>query len=455
MTDKDKINNVKNNRGSAEEDEAKEEIMEDEIDLTQIFLDLVERWKMILSITLAGTLVAVVIALAIPKVYKPNAVVSQPTAATVERISHEGLVTIDAEKLFKKYYQALRSEQNFRSYVINRGLLQSFAADADLSDDQIKQQALARLTENLSVTILEPTADKNQTIKYPELVSVALNSKDEALAVQTVNQYLDFTNAQVIAQLVNEYQIIIDQRLNEIERQIELARQREKNNLQLRIEQIEAQQQIKLKELQLEKETTLQLAKQNRQTQIAEVKEAFKIADQLGIKNPTPIDELTGDQQRDVSTSITLNQSQELPLYLMGTRYLQSLITTLSERENDAQFIKQLNELDKQIQEVTQDPELAALKARTNFDPFIEELPKLMASRDRLKSYQLNFQGLDVYQTEKLASVSGKAIKPNRPLIAVLGLLLSGMVAFFAALISASITRRKEREREEADSNPA
>lgn len=455
MTDKDKINNVKNNRGSAEEGEIQEEIMEDEIDLTQIFLDLVERWKMILSITFAGTIVAVVIALAIPKVYKPSAAVSQPTAATIERISHDELLKINAESLFKDYYQALRSEQNFRSYVINRGLLESFAKEADLSDDQVKQQALARLTENLSVAILEPTADKNETIKYPELVSVALNSKDEALAVQTVNQYLDFTNGQVIAQLVSEYQIIIDERLREIERQIELARQREKNNLQLRIEQIEAEQQIKLKELQLEKETTLQLAKQNRQTQIAEVEEAFKIAQKLGIENPTPIDELTGDQRRDVSTSITLNQSQELPLYLMGTRYLESLITTLSERKNDAQFLKILNELDKQIQKIKQDPELIALKARTNFDPFIEELPSLMASRDRLKSYQLNFQGLDVYQTEKLASVSGKAIKPNRPLIAVLGLVLSGMVAFFAALISASVARRKEREQEEANSSRA
>ena len=429
--------------------------MEDEIDLTQVFIDLAKRWKLIAGITLVGTIIAVIIALAIPKVYKPSAEISQPSMAVVEQLQLDGITELDQDTLFKRYYRNLRSEQNFKSFVLHQGYLKSFSPESTEQNDQVREQALSELAQQLSVSILEPQAGNNENIEFPELVSVAMSAEDEGLAVQVVNQYLFFTNQQTLTQLRTEFKEIIAQRLKNIERAVALARQREKNRLQLRIEQLEAENEKKMAELALQKETTIQLAKKNRQTQIAEVKEAYKIAKQLGIENPTPIDEFTGDKNREVSTNITLNQSQELPLYLMGTRYLDSLITTLSERDNDAQFLEEINEIELEMSVVKNDPELALLKQRENVDPFIQDLPELFAKRDELKSFELNVNDISVYQTEKLASVSGKAIKPNRPLIAVLGLLLSGMVAFFAALISASITRRKEREREEADSNPA
>ena len=130
----------------------------------------------------------------------------------------------------------------------------------------------------------------------------------------------------------------------------------------------------------------------------------------------------------------------------MGTRYLDSRIELLQSRESDLPYITEIPELLRKISALKNDPKIAALKSRKSDDPFIKSLPEKFNALDRLSRITFEFGGASLYQIDRAAAVDGQAEKPNRKLIAVLGTLLSGMLALFIALIVTAAKKRALRQ---------
>jgi len=75
-------------------------------------------------------------------------------------------------------------------------------------------------------------------------------------------------------------------------------------------------------------------------------------------------------------------------------------------------------------------------------------MPALLSELSILTKKSFNFDGAKLYTLDKLAAKNDAPTKPNRRLIAILGLLLSGFLALFVALIVSTVQKRKLAESE-------
>jgi chain length determinant protein (polysaccharide antigen chain regulator) len=88
--------------------------------------------------------------------------------------------------------------------------------------------------------------------------------------------------------------------------------------------------------------------------------------------------------------------------------------------------------------------EIENLQKRASDDAFIQELPALFNRLEELNSMTFDFAGIKPYRIDKVAEADGKAEKPKRALIVVVGTVLSGFIAIFVALIMGAVKRRRE-----------
>ena len=79
--------------------------------------------------------------------------------------------------------------------------------------------------------------------------------------------------------------------------------------------------------------------------------------------------------------------------------------------------------------------ELELLNSRENDDAYIAELPDLLKTQVLLESIDLNPKKLSVANVDRAATVPESPIKPKKPLIIILGVILGGILGIMAAIV--------------------
>jgi len=419
---------------------------DDEIDLLELFDRLLQQWKLILSITLLSALAGLVYVLNQPNEYQVDAKVSLPSPAHVERFVTESLIAMEdpGQELFTRYYRFVRANRNLRAFTLAHDQLSLLYPNMGSLTD--RNRLLAELADAFSVTIAEPQAGRNETATAPTLLRIALNTTQEQAGIEFISGYMKYANATLMQNFQQQMESIRSERLRDLNRQITLLREGAETEREMAIARKQEENELALAKLVLERDLLVQLAGRNRVTQLAEIAEAKQIAEQLGLREPTPLDKLANKEQ-DMASMVPLSTNQDVPLALMGTRYLKTLEETLKARNEDEIFFRSINDIDKEIQAIKADPVLQALQARTNDDPYIEELPALLTKIDKLKSKNFNFNDIELYTAEQLANPGDNRVGPRRALIMALCIVIGGMAALFIALIRGAIShRRKEVE---------
>ncbi|PCI61276.1 MAG: hypothetical protein COB35_06755 [Gammaproteobacteria bacterium] len=482
---------------------------DDSIDLLQLILNLKKRWKQIFLITFIGTALSVAYALYLPKIYQSSVEVSQPKTSAIVKLGENGLTQYSKTSLFKEYYDKARSQTFLKQYITTQGYLKKLYPEEYSASNTEKM--FSNFIKDFKVEITEPQVAKGEFIDQPSRFSLSLQHNNEALLLEIINGYLNTTNESLL-KAIKKDQIAQRKSLIEIQqskiallrsnaktsRELHIKKIVENNQLELnrllqekellvaqaksdrttKIAQIEEKNAQTLNELQQQKSLLIIKAKEDKLTQIANTKEAYSIAKTLKIINPTRLDALNKTRNEQAATNIMLSNSNSLPLYLMGTKYLETLLKTLTtrendaiflpelsqinskiakvkkdialkflkERKNDAPFLSELNKIETKIVKLKNDQNLKALKERQSDDPFITSLPSILNTIETLKSKSLDFNGVKAFTLEKAALLTNKAIKPKRALIVVLGGILSGFIALIVALFSSAMANRKESE---------
>ncbi|MGR9116558.1 MAG: Wzz/FepE/Etk N-terminal domain-containing protein, partial [Gammaproteobacteria bacterium] len=174
---------------------------EEDIDLVDVFSGLFAQWRWLLGLTLCGTILAVIIALALPKEYEIDARVALPSTSNIQAINVRGYEKFTVQTLFNEYYDQLRSANQFRNFLRDRDLLKKFHPDSDegISDDEL----FSRVYENFGIEVLEPVKKKGEENGLPPtLVKIKLLTKDESLGVTAVNEYIGYINQYILKDLV-------------------------------------------------------------------------------------------------------------------------------------------------------------------------------------------------------------------------------------------------------------
>lgn len=485
---------------------------ESNLDILQLLIDVLKYWKMILVISLLGTLIVLALVMQMPKVYRANVQVSLPSIESVFRLNKNGLENMNQQEMFNEFYNTVRKPDFFKQFVVSHGYLNK------LFPNQIGEVNIDRLFGELykgfSVTIDEPKVKAGEFATNPTLLTIRLESINEVVQVELLNQYIQYANHSIVQKMVNEQTIVRDERIEQANNQIALLRESAAVVRELEIKRrgleneqtladlylkkslliekankdrlteisiIEERNQEKLTLLRQKKALLIAKAKEDRKTEIAVVEHARKMAESLNIVYPTRLQDLDreSDTQTDgkTATNITISDNQTLPSYLMGTKYLDSLLESLKSRTDDARYLSELNEidieikqieddrslerlkkreteepylaelneLDRQIEMVKNDPYLNALKMRESDDPYIEQIPSKLEEIAALRQKSLNFTDINMFQVNSSAAESGTPVKPRRKLLVIGGALLFGIIALFIALIKMALDNRKTR----------
>jgi len=417
---------------------------DDSIDLLRLILNLKKRWRQIFLITFIGTALSIAIALYLPKIYQSAVEVSLPKASSIVKLEENGLTKYSKSSLFKEYYDKARSQTFLKQYITTQGYLQKLYPEEYSASNT--EKLYSKFVQNFKVEITEPKATKGAFVEEPSRFSLSLQHNNEALLLEILNGYLNTTNESLLKTIKQDQ---IAQRKSLIGMQqskIALLRSNAKASRALQIEKITANNQLAIRELYQKKELLIQKSKADRTSRIAKAQEARIVAKSLNIISPTRLEGLNDKVRNESKTNITLTDNQNLPLYLMGTKYLDTLIKTLQTRKNDEIFLNEINEINLNISKIKNDQQLRTLKERQSDDPFITSLPNILNTIETLKSKSFDFTGVKAFTLEKAALLTNKAIKPKRALIVVLGGILSVFIALIVTLLSLAIANRKEEK---------
>lgn len=414
----------------------------DDVDLIGLILDLSKKWKLIFIVIMVGTCIGVLLALKMPRIYQPSAIITLPDRSMVELVNESGLINYGQKTLFKQFYDAVRSESQLSQFIEEKNYIAQLEEKAD---KQNFDRLLVELLTTFETKILEPDPEKPRSdfVEFPTHVKISLKHANEQVLVDLLHNYLNYVNDEQLKLLVSQSENIKASSLNSLKTTIELLREKALFDRQMQIQRIEEQNELQIEKLENEKKLLIELLTKNRQSQLAQIKEAMSIAEKLDIKNPTPIDEFSANNS-EAATNIKLNSQQELPLYLMGTRYLTALTETLKSR-NDEQLSTKINELEKQITQLMLDPKLTALKNRKSDDPYIEGLTELVNKQKELQKKSLSFNRVKMFSIQKQPFITNKNVGPKKLLIVVSALLMSGFIGIIIALMRVATERRKAR----------
>ena len=148
-------------------------------------------------------------------------------------------------------------------------------------------------------------------------------------------------------------------------------------------------------------------AKARRDDRTRQLQEALTVAEAIGLDNPPVI---TGRVSNDSELSAFMDGSL---MYMRGAKALRA--------------------------------EMQVLLARTSDDPFIAELRNLEARYQSFADVNLDPSNVAVFRQDGDIEVPDQPIKPKKPLIVALGVVLGGMLGVFIALIRLMLRKRSAK----------
>jgi len=199
----------------------------------------------------------------------------------------------------------------------------------------------------------------------------------------------------------------------------------------LRIKEEDAQ---KIRELNDLIERARYKAKNERLNAIQTLTAAAKLAGSLGIieNNLGKINE----SNNDINLNIAINENDDLPeWYLFGEKALLERIELLKSRTSDDPFIPELVDLNMQINEIQNNNLLKTLEERQDDSPFIPRITELDVESVKLKSFVVDYTGIDAMRIEQYASAQPIHSNLRSGLIIVMALFGGFVMSIILALL--------------------
>ena len=354
---------------------------DDEIDLFELWNGLVEeKWTVFISF-IAVVVVAAVYAFSVTPVYKATSYLLPPTQEDVLPMNELSLLlnananananAYNVKDVFDTFKTNLESRQNLTVLFDQYDLIKLYESDyEELSEkEKIKAQkeAFDEFVQNFSVT---PFNKKSELDGFS--VSLALPLPEQEVA-KRVNELVVMAQKETVQQLYT----------------------------QIHSEKVTRERQLKEKIA-----TARKVELDRRLDKLARLNEAIVITQSLNIQKP-----ISKGPSLNIN-NVNRAESQNFPLYMLGSDLLMA--------------------------------EKKVLEARKNDDPFIENLRTWQQTLQQLQNLKIAKEAFGVVRIDAVATYADK-VKPKQALILAVGGVLGLMLGIFIALIRRAIKNRKEK----------
>ena len=410
----------------------------DEIDLAALFRALWKQKLLIVSVTLlVGLLAAAYAFLATPE-YQVQSVLRPALIKDLDALNRTGVYELTPSQAMQRVGATLESyESRLEFFRANQGLFESLrrpSRSLEQTFESFNQQAFK---------MFQP--DPKKTDNLSAYVGIQLTYPEGVDGVALVNGLVEYSLQRERERIAADLAVVIQNRLNQLELQAAAARARYEATKESRIAKLLEADSLKRAQLQDELKALRQQLKTRRDNRIVQLDEAARIAMALGIAKPTTPSALgEGDRVAQGSVIRTEVNSQQIPLYFMGSEALEAERNALLQRRSDDFTEPRVAQIAKELQLLANNRQIEVLNKRENQDLFLKDLASWREEAAHLRNLNVDVSTLKLVTVDQLAMQPLKPIKPKKALILALGLVLGGMLGLFVALLRNMLRRKPE-----------
>nr|WP_269137877.1 Wzz/FepE/Etk N-terminal domain-containing protein [Pseudomonas sp. MMS21 TM103] len=407
----------------------------DEIDLAALFRALWKQKLLIVSITLlVGLLAAAYAFLATPQ-YQVQSVLRPALIKDLDALNRMGVYELTPGQAMRRVGASLESyDTRLEFFRANQGLFESL---------RLPKRSLEQTFESFNqqaFKMLQP--DTKKTDNLSAYIGIQLTYPEGVNGVTLVNDLVEYSFQLERQRIAADLAVVIQNRLNQLELQIAAARASYEATKESRIAALLEADSLKRAELQDELKALRQQLKTRRNNRIAQLDESIRIAKTLGIIKPTTPSALgEGERVSQGSVIRTEVNSQQIPLYFMGSEALEAERNALLQRRSDDFTEPRVAQIAKELQLLANNRQIEVLNKRENEDLFLKKLASWREEAARLRSLDVDVSTLKLATVDQSAMQPIKPIKPKKALILALGLVLGGMLGLFIALLRNMLQR--------------
>lgn len=178
------------------------------------------------------------------------------------------------------------------------------------------------------------------------------------------------------------------------------------------------------------------------EARLAQLDEAIAIARSLGLSRPSTPSLMANADSESSNVIRTEVNSQQTPLYFLGSNVLEAERNALRRRTSDDFTEPRIAQIRKELVMLSTNRKVQMLKARANDAAFLEGIETLRAEKSRLLNLDTSLQGLRLISVDQLAVEPVRPIRPRKALIVLVALVVGSMLGVLTALIRSLVKDR-------------
>jgi LPS O-antigen subunit length determinant protein (WzzB/FepE family) len=423
--------------------------MDDEIDLTKVFINLWEGKIKIVSSAVIALLIALGFNFSSPKPNFEATTEIKPLSSVqlqpYNLLNSYDFFKITPQKLLSLYLEQLEYKTLFVKAVDELGVLQK----SDFETVENYNNAILRFVSNIK--ILTPTNDEkinpNDQNRYHKIKFTYSDQEIWKKMLYNFNAYSEELTRQELSKRFNQKLTIAKQKKNFLLEDIQVKKENVKKDFDKKLEKFQIDQNFKLEDIRVQIENVFTDYDKKILNRLAFLDEQKQIARKLGVAKNT-----IETQIFDTKNGTVANFKTDTPFYLRGYEAIEEEIKLLKNRDDKRLFINNLLELENKKRALEQDKTLERAELNKLYleallelenqeralkqDKTLERAENLffktpLATKDNFVVVNLDIEGTDF------------KVKNNKITILIVALFIGGFIGVFYVLISNAINNRK------------
>jgi len=410
----------------------------DEIDLVELFRALWRQKLLIIGVTLIAAVIAAAYAFLATPYYETRTYLRPVPKSNLDQLNETGIYKLTPEEAINRVAGGLSSYDNRLDFFLNnQELFQNIPKRGDSLE-----QTFAAFNET-AFEMLHP--DPKKTDNRSAFVGLKLTYPKGMDGASVVNDFVSYVVELERQEIADDLESLINNRLSSLDMKMEAQRANYNASKEAKIAALLEESALNRARLQDELAALREELKTRRTHRIQKLNEAIAIAESLGIRTPTTPSAMTQSTRSGTQVIRTEVTNQEIPLYFMGTEALAAERDALASRKSDDFIEPRIAEIQSELAMLEHNREVEILENREEEDLYLADLAKLREEAARLKGIKLDTERLRLVRLDQLALQSLSPVKPKKPMIIALGLVLGGMLGVFIALIRSLMVRSAAR----------
>ncbi|MCO7516733.1 Wzz/FepE/Etk N-terminal domain-containing protein [Pseudomonas guariconensis] len=415
-------------------------VFQEEFDFFHITKEVWRRRGIIVATAFGFTLLGAAYAFLATPEYEVRTVLRPAALNELDALNRSGVYELPPRAALTRVGAALDSYDIRLSYFRSRPEL----VEAYTNLGEAPEQAFSNFNESFKIEQPDP--------KRLDLLSAFIGLKmryEKGIdGASYLNDFVSYAIAHERAQIAEDLKGIIANRIREIDAKLESAVGEYNVDKDSRVAKLLEKDAIERAKLQDELKALRVELKLKREARLEQLNESIAIARSLGLKRPATPTSMSEEVVGAANIVRTEVNTQQTPLYFMGSDVLEAERNALRKRSSDDFTEPRIAQIRKQLLMLASNREVEMLQARKNEMLFLEGVESLRSERTRLSGVNTDLNELRLVSVDQYATSPLRPVKPRKTLIIGFALFAGVVIGVFVALLRGMFKARLRHYRD-------